>query len=332
MGVNLDVFVRALAYATFVLALLTNALLILLALKKTSRDFGAYKYIMLCFGLFNILYSLTELLTQPADLIASLIFIFCMCIAHNRRKGGTTQTRSGPHNEKQTKRPRRRYFFYRVEWIILWIVIMLGWGSIYGLIAYYAYAPSEAFYEFARHEVLTQLDRNIDYLTFFCVFPYERIDGVTKVHWRYCLGLFCCIMMMIITVIVIVYCGVQTIRMLRKACMSPKTLFLHKQLLKALFAQVCIITTSSKIAHTGILTIETLTDQYYVATRRSGCVAQRVSHNFYYKLYVTPLAPTRRQQTSDESVSLEATGTLIFRFMSEESTKNALPLTITVQT
>ncbi|EYC43841.1 hypothetical protein Y032_0479g2218 [Ancylostoma ceylanicum] len=247
MGVNLDVFVRALAYATFVLALLTNALLILLALKKTSRDFGAYKYIMLCFGLFNILYSLTELLTQPAILLVESSYMV-YSDSYLSRYGWLCYLLlsifMGMYGLSTIL--LAMHFFYRyilickVEWIILWIVIMLGWGSIYGLIAYYAYAPSEAFYEFARHEVLTQLDRNIDYLTFFCVFPYERIDGVTKVHWRYCLGLFCCIMMMIITVIVIVYCGVQTIRMLRKACMSPKTLFLHKQLLKALFAQAVL--------------------------------------------------------------------------------------------
>ncbi|KIH68972.1 hypothetical protein ANCDUO_00689 [Ancylostoma duodenale] len=114
---------------------------------------------------------------------------------------------------------------------------MLGWGFVYGVITYYAFSPNEAFYEFARNEVLTHLNANIDDLTFFCVFTYEHVDGATKVHWRYCIGLFCCMMMMVITVIVIVYCGVQTIRILRKACMSPKTLFLHKQLLKALFAQ-----------------------------------------------------------------------------------------------
>ncbi|EYC36708.1 hypothetical protein Y032_0864g2753 [Ancylostoma ceylanicum] len=239
----------------FVLAVILNTLFIYIVSTKTRNDIGAYKHMMICFAVCNIAYSSAEFVSKPAIFIYGNSYMAYSngFVAHAQPWGflslclfiamyGMNTAVLALHFVYRyfiICRPNERVLFDQ-PYVLLWAIPVMTWGFIYGFITFHCFCASEEFYNYAQHSVQQRLGRDIRELSFFCVFTYEVVNSSTTIYWKPTIGLFAIVMMMIFTFAIMVLCGIKLIRQLRKVAMSPKTISVQKQLLRALITQAVI--------------------------------------------------------------------------------------------
>ncbi|EYC43839.1 hypothetical protein Y032_0479g2217 [Ancylostoma ceylanicum] len=245
-----------LSFVTLILAAVTNSVLITLICSKSSKIIGGYRYIMISFGIFNVLYSLTAFFSHPKVILIEASYMAYSGNFRGELKSvgyfslsvfiamyGLSTFLLAIHFVYRYViicRPNHCYLFSSLKWKVAWVVFTLLWGLTYFSINFFIFAPSERYRDFARATVLSRANYTIDELGFFCVFIYEIIDGETIIYISYCVGLFIMVVMMFFTFVVMICCGIQIIRALERISLSSKTRNLQHQLLRALIVQATI--------------------------------------------------------------------------------------------
>lgn len=95
-------YVEAASTAVFIASTAINVFFIYIVHTKTKQDIGNYKYVMICFAIGNIAYSLAEFISKPVSFCESFIVLRCLLVYSKaiekegkfRVEKGSTQTNS----------------------------------------------------------------------------------------------------------------------------------------------------------------------------------------------------------------------------------------------
>lgn len=71
------------------------------------------------------------------------------------------------------------------------------------------------------------------------VYTQERIGDETIIFWSSSAGLFVIVLMMLITYLIMIACGIRVCRTLKVSSISQKSKKLQAEMLRALIVQVC---------------------------------------------------------------------------------------------
>ncbi|KAL6744262.1 hypothetical protein Aduo_017213 [Ancylostoma duodenale] len=249
-------YVEAASTVVFIASTVINVFFIYIVHTKTKQDIGNYKYVMICFAIGNIAYSLAEFISKPTIHIhrnsymsISKSFIakwkpwgFLSLCLFNAMYGANTAILALHFIYRYLIICRHdwTYLIEKTRYIVMWIALVFFWGFAYGLITLFCFGPTEQFYNYARGSVLERFNERIEDMSFFCVFIYDIIDGVVIMNWLSCVGLFLIVTMMLCTFTVMAVTGWSMVVTLMRVTMSEKTRMLQTQLLKALIFQAAV--------------------------------------------------------------------------------------------
>uniref|UniRef100_A0A0K0DMP8 G_PROTEIN_RECEP_F1_2 domain-containing protein n=1 Tax=Angiostrongylus cantonensis TaxID=6313 RepID=A0A0K0DMP8_ANGCA len=68
------------------------------------------------------------------------------------------------------------YFLKMKRYKLMWIVGILLWSMSYMFITFYCFAATSEYENYVRTPVMERLNRNIDKMSFFCVFPFVSVN------------------------------------------------------------------------------------------------------------------------------------------------------------
>ncbi|CAJ0588181.1 unnamed protein product [Cylicocyclus nassatus] len=249
-------YVELASTAVFLASTALNVFFIYIVHTKTKQDLGMYKYVMIWFAIGNIAYSLAEFISKPTIHIYSNSYMTISRSFMRRYKewgfvslyvfismyGANTAILALHFICRYIIICKHSWMFLieKTRYIIMWVTIVFFWGFTYGFIAYYCFAPTEHFFNYARASVRERFNEKIEDMPFFAVFVYEVIAGELIVHWKCCIGLAIIITMMLTTLTVMISTGFIMVTTLKKVTMSEKTKMLQTQLLKALLFQATV--------------------------------------------------------------------------------------------
>ncbi|XGW26558.1 hypothetical protein V3C99_007288 [Haemonchus contortus] len=219
--------------------------------RSTVSD--VYKNIMTCFAVFNIIFAATEFIIKPGIHIYGTSL---MGYSH----GTFQQIKPWGHvllsvfigMYGTNTALLTLHFVYRYVVVCSAVIsaAVLSWGSVYGFITFYCFAPTENYYKYAQTSVFADLGRDARDISCFCIFTHEKTEDSTTIYWPSAIGIFLTMVLMMITFTFMLVCGIATYRMLKKSTLSPKSKALQTQLLKALTVQALIPFFTSYLSRT----------------------------------------------------------------------------------
>ncbi|KAK6028795.1 7TM chemoreceptor, partial [Ostertagia ostertagi] len=213
-----------------------------------------YKNIMTCFAVCNIGFIIMEFIAKPGihiygtsiAVVSNGIFqrvkpwgFLSLCVFLGMY--GVTTALLAFHFVYRyivVCKPHLLRIFHEPVCIVTVTVCVLSWGSAYGIITFYCFASSDNYYNYANASIYAKFGVDANRLSYFCVFTHEVKEDVTIINWPSTIGLFIVFIMMVFTFALMIFCGFQMYRTLKKSSMSRKSMKLQTQLLKALVVQV----------------------------------------------------------------------------------------------
>uniref|UniRef100_A0A7I4Z2V8 G_PROTEIN_RECEP_F1_2 domain-containing protein n=1 Tax=Haemonchus contortus TaxID=6289 RepID=A0A7I4Z2V8_HAECO len=227
---------------------------------------NVYKNIMTCFAVFNIIFAAAEFIIRPGihiygnSLMAFshrafqqvkpwghiLLSIFIGMYGTNT----ALLTLHFVYRYVAVCRPKLSRIFQENVYVVVIATSVLSWGSVYGFITFYCFAPTENYYKYAEASVYAGLGKNIHDISFFCIFTHEKVEDATTIYWTSAIGIFLIMVLMMITFTFMLVCGIAMYRTLKKSTLSPKSKALQTQLLKALTVQALIPFFTSYLSRT----------------------------------------------------------------------------------
>ncbi|CAJ0588417.1 unnamed protein product [Cylicocyclus nassatus] len=182
-----------------VLAVFLNSLFIYITCKRGQRTIGTYRFLLVSFGICNILYSCLEFLTKP------VIYIYghSLLIYNNGYLGNIPLLDAwlgyiffSMHGIETALlvlhfvyryvlvcRPQGHIHFEKYN-LALWSIPVFFWGFLYMFVVVYCYEPSLEYYNYAAQAVRDFLHRDLKELSYFCVLTHEVANGKTKIYWK----------------------------------------------------------------------------------------------------------------------------------------------------
>ncbi|PIO70674.1 7TM chemoreceptor, partial [Teladorsagia circumcincta] len=233
---NVQEFVSFASTCILVVGTALNLIFIYAIRNGTRSAVGqVYKNIMTCFAVCNIAFAGAEFIAKPRMKpwgLLSLCFFIGMY-------GVTTAllTLHFVYRYVAVCRQHLLRMFQKTTIVVGIIITILSWGFIYGFISFYCFAATNEYYKYANPSVYAKFGEDAHNLSFFCIFTYEANENVTTIYWASTIGLGAIYIMMLFTFVLMIFCGVQMYRTLKKSSMSQKSKKLQTQLLKALVVQ-----------------------------------------------------------------------------------------------
>uniref|UniRef100_A0A7I5EBL8 G protein-coupled receptor n=1 Tax=Haemonchus contortus TaxID=6289 RepID=A0A7I5EBL8_HAECO len=252
---SVEDFVAIASYFTiFVSGTVLNIIFIYVIINGTRSAVGqAYKHILISFAICNIIFASMEFIAKPGIFIyGTSLMTFSHGFFQSVKPWGFLSlcifiTMYGINTALLTLHFVYRYIvlcrhnllhiFEESASIAAVTLSVLSWGFIYGFITFYCFAATDDYYEYANPSVYTRFGVDAHSLSFFCIFTHKVVGGVTTIYWLSTLGLGLIFLMMIITFGLMLFCGVEMYRTLKRTSMSQKSKALQTQLLKALAVQ-----------------------------------------------------------------------------------------------
>ncbi|XGW26562.1 hypothetical protein V3C99_007291 [Haemonchus contortus] len=241
----------------FASATVLNIIFIYMIKNGTRSAVGqAYKQILISFAICNIIFASMEFIAEPGVFIyGTSLMTFSCGFFHSVKPWGFISlcifmTMYGVNTALLTLHFVYRYIalcrhkllhvFEEIASIAAVTLSVVLWGSIFGFITFYCFAATDDYYEYANPSVFAKFGVDAHSLSFFCIFTHKVVKGVTTIYWSPTLGLGLIFLMMIITFVLMLFCGVEMYRVLKKSSMSQKSKALQTQLLKALAVQAVV--------------------------------------------------------------------------------------------
>ncbi|PIO73230.1 7TM chemoreceptor [Teladorsagia circumcincta] len=259
--------------STFILILGTTLNIIFIyAIRNGTRSAvgQVYKNIMTCFAVCNIGFAGAEFIAKPGiHIYGTSLMTFSHGILQRMKPWGllslcvfigmygvTTALLSLHFVYRYVAVCRQHLLrmFQKTTCVVAIILIILSWGIIYGFISFYCFAATDEYYKYANPSVYAKFGEDAHNLSFFCIFTYEVKGNATTIYWSSAIGLGTIYVMMLFTFVLMIFCGVQMYRTLRKSSMSQKSKKLQTQLLKALVVQAVIPFFTSYLSRTVMYT------------------------------------------------------------------------------
>ncbi|CAL2043957.1 unnamed protein product [Caenorhabditis brenneri] len=200
-------------YFGFVFTEFSNVLLLFLITTKASTRFGTYKYLMISYALYSIVYGLVEICAQP--------------IIHVYGAGMFLYVDSFLKYQKKLSNPMASAY-------------CASFGLCVSLLAtHFVYR----YFAVCRNEILDLYDediRDVGYMAF--LYYYYDPAGTLVVCWVDVIMCFIPCGVMQTCILTMIICGWKTFRKMRevKKSMSKKTKDLNNQLFKALVLQTLV--------------------------------------------------------------------------------------------
>ncbi|KAK6061725.1 7TM chemoreceptor [Cooperia oncophora] len=205
-----------------VLATILNIIFIYMIRNGMRSAVGqAYKNIMTCFAVCNITFASIEFIVKPG------IHVYgTSLITFSHGMYGVNTALLALHFVYRyifLCRQSLLCIFHGKASIAAVILSVLSWGFAYGLITFYCFAADENYYKYASSSLYAEFGIDARSLSFFCIFTHEVNGNTTTIHWMSTVGLSLIYIMMIITFSVMVLCGIEMYRTLKKSSMSHNT-------------------------------------------------------------------------------------------------------------
>ncbi|VDO08109.1 unnamed protein product [Haemonchus placei] len=241
----------------FVSATVLNIIFIYMIRNGTRSAVGqAYKHILISFAICNIIFASMEFSAKPGVFIyGTSLMTFSCGFFHSMKPWGFISlcifmTMYGVNTALLTLHFVYRYvalcrhkllhIFEDSASVSAVTLSVLSWGFVYGFITFYCFAATDDYYDYANSSIYAKFGVEAHSLSFFCIFTHKVVEGITTIYWLSTLGLSLIIVMMVITFGLMLFCGVEMYRTLKKSSMSQKSKALQTQLLKALAVQAAV--------------------------------------------------------------------------------------------
>ncbi|ULU08177.1 hypothetical protein L3Y34_019348 [Caenorhabditis briggsae] len=243
LGKQWSALLKLIQDVSAVFSITINSFLILLILTKSPKQLGAYKWLMIYISVFEILYSILDVVLVPQHYSHGPTFLVIVGIQHKLfGPAGLTVLNSfywGFFGASMA--------VFAVHFVYRWLVVSdssLVWVS-WVCTGYFLSAPKNATSHFIRDNVKEIFELEFDEYIYLCPFLYERMeDGSLQLHVMPFtgLGIFSAtIVSSIIIVLVFGYlCYDRINRLVATTQASAKFQKLQRQLFYALVIQTLI--------------------------------------------------------------------------------------------
>ncbi|CAD6190265.1 unnamed protein product [Caenorhabditis auriculariae] len=246
-------------YIGFGLSLWINSTLIFLIVRKSRKELGNYRYLMMCFSFFAIFYSAIDVFVQPTIHIhgttfmvfqsletfgvpktvgAALCALYCSCY-------GMTIVLLAVHFVYRYFAVCRTHLLFLFEgwFFMIWPCIVIGFGTDWGLTSYFLEPETPASNEYVKETILEHYALRMDQIAYVGphYFMYDK-DGKKSYNVVSCLGILNLMKIIGISFGTVFFCGISTYRKMQSqsSTATKKTRDLQKQLFKALVVQTVI--------------------------------------------------------------------------------------------
>ncbi|KAF1753406.1 hypothetical protein GCK72_019963 [Caenorhabditis remanei] len=244
-----------------IISILINCFLIPLILKKSPKQLGAYKWLMIYISVFEILYSILDVIVAPENFSHGPTFLMIV---------GTKDKLFGPEGLTilnsiywgcfgasmaifdvhfvyrwlaVSENPLLKTFSGWTIWI--WFSVPLWYGLTWVFTGYFLSAPTESKSEFIRDSIKEIFQLEFDEYIYLGPYLYQRMeDGSLHVHLPSLLGLGIITITIVSSIIIVVVFGYlcynRISRLVATTSASAKFLKLQRQLFYALVIQTLI--------------------------------------------------------------------------------------------
>ncbi|EFO88105.1 CRE-STR-77 protein [Caenorhabditis remanei] len=243
-----------------------NILLLYLVYTKSPKHVGTYKHLMTFFAINGILHSIFDFITKPIFIMLEgneyhgnilvyfvlnkrfpskwwavlateiygffLAVIFVIFAVHFIFRYWTI-----------TKNPKIRFFNF--PYFIFWILLSYYFGVEYSAILHIEFSERPDKTEFIRQKMQDDFGHSMNEVTYMAArfVKYSEEEGVLRVDWRQIAFYFAAVKTMILSFIILIYCGIAITKSIRrdlKALASKERLKLELNLFMALIVQTVI--------------------------------------------------------------------------------------------
>ncbi|CAL2043955.1 unnamed protein product [Caenorhabditis brenneri] len=230
---TMPLVLRIAQYFGFVCTEISTFCLLWLILNKASSRLGSYKYLMLSYSLFSVVYAVVEILTQPIMHLHGASLIIYADSPLKLYKSISQALCCLPNDLKR---------FDGLKLLKIYIIPIIL-STVWFLIAYIPLEPSELKAEYMRIAVKETYNEDTYKLGYIGVLYYHRnSDGDLIIRWSDFVSCFaiCGIMQLFITIMLV--CGWKTYKKMQSlgSSMSFKTKELNSQLFKTLILQTLV--------------------------------------------------------------------------------------------
>ncbi|PAV73952.1 hypothetical protein WR25_01450 [Diploscapter pachys] len=230
-------------YQTYIgcaISVLTNGTLVYIILSRPHQKMGNYKYVVLAFVCFDILYSLVDVITKPGLYYYKQSFVLFS-------SGGLL---SYPPPIGVFAACLWTAFFAIVKYMYLftlkyaWIwVVVVALGSLdYALTCWFTMYPTETTYDFLEDTIQENFNISVRNLGFISSVYWISNNNTIQMSYRDFFGMINIFILECVTFSAMIYCGYKSQRALSKfnTMLSSSTRALQKSLLKALVIQTMV--------------------------------------------------------------------------------------------
>ncbi|CAB3398370.1 unnamed protein product [Caenorhabditis bovis] len=241
----------------FILSCVFNIFLIYMIRKKTSKQLGTYKYLMLSFSMFEMMFSTIDILNQPTIYVNNGVFIlFSTNPLHLPRSFATyfnilNFSLFGMIIALLAIHFVYRYFavckpkylvLFETPYYFIFIVIFLCFGAEWFWSTALLGGARDGICDLQLEEIAQIYNIDIKNIVFTGMRYTTAKLGYTSICWNGVVLALILLQIIIISAITVLYCGIRTYfeMSVKRASTSRRTLDMQRQLFRALVVQTII--------------------------------------------------------------------------------------------
>ncbi|EFO97748.1 hypothetical protein CRE_16072 [Caenorhabditis remanei] len=268
----MPLFVQVILYSGFISSEVTNLVLLWLIVTKSSSSLGSYKYIMMSYAVFSIVYGVIDIMTQPITHVSgaclfiyvdsflkyeksiSLVLVGLYCATF-----GSCILLLAIHFVYRFFAICRTQDLHRFQGanLLLFYTIPVTFSILWFFTITFLMAPSDLKSEYMRNSIAVNYFEDTSKIAYTAILYYHtNLSGQLVINWLdFAAAFFFCGVMQICIIIMSV-CGWKIYRKMKQAegLMSEKTKELNSQLFRTLILQT-LIPLCTMFAPVGIVII-----------------------------------------------------------------------------
>ncbi|CAI5447795.1 unnamed protein product [Caenorhabditis angaria] len=228
-----NTFVDVFQKITAIISIFLNCILTYLILKKSPKQLGSYKFLMIYISWFEIIYSIIDIITTPIFFSHDFIFvamvytkdslfshqillilngIYCSCF-------GASMGMFGLHFIYRYFVSYGSQFLKTFEdaRILMWMMIPVIYGCIWGFTCYFIISPTEEINNKLAEKLLANFSWELQDIAYLGLHFFDlQADGTYKVYWYSMVAVLAGIIIIVSSLVAMFYCGVRCYLRLNK--------------------------------------------------------------------------------------------------------------------